>query len=71
MLVFAGAAEPADQSEIGALTGLLIGELSKDSVFHSVSWLPHKSKLPVKSMFSAGILASPEGVDEAKTVAYA
>ena len=53
------------------LTALLFGDLSNGSIFHTISWLSHKSKRPVKSVPAAEILASAEAIDEGKSIAHA
>ena len=71
ILVFADASKPREHGQIGVLAGLLVGELESGSIFHSLSWISHKSKRPVKSVPAAEILAAGEAIDEAKSIAHA
>ena len=71
VLVFADASKGNDHGQFGVLTGLLVGELKNNSIYHPISWLSHKSKRPVKSVPAAEILASAEAIDEAKSIAHA
>ena len=64
VVVFADAARPSENGQIGILAGLLIGKLCKDSIFHVISWSSSLSKRPAKSSGSAEILAASIAVDE-------
>lgn len=57
--------------KIGVVVLLLTGRIKKGNIYHIVSWLSHKSKVPVKSMPAPKILAAAEGIDEGKAVAEA
>lgn len=70
VLGFADASKPNEYGQIGVLTGLLVGKLEQGSIFHSLSWISHKSKRPVKCIPAAEILASGETIDEAKSIAH-
>ena len=71
ILVFADASKGDDHGQLGLITGLLVGEMKNDAIFHTLSWLSHKSKRPVKSVPAAEILASAEAIDEAKMISHA
>lgn len=40
--------------------------MKQNVIFRTLSWIPHKSKRPVKSIGAAEILAASEGMDEGK-----
>lgn len=44
ILACSDAARPHDYGQIGILIGLLVGPLMKDSIFHLISCMSHKSK---------------------------
>lgn len=69
ILVFADASKLPEHGQLCYIAGLLIGDLSKGSVYHTLSWTSHKSKRPVKSIASAEILAVGEAIDEGKIIA--
>lgn len=71
VLVFTDASRIYDEAQLGAVLGLLFGGIEKDNIYHIVSWLSHKSKILVKSVPSAEILAAAEGTDEGKMVKQA
>ena len=71
VLVFADASRVDECGQLGVLTGLLIGKMKKNAIYHAVSWMSHKSKRPVKSVPAAEIFAAAEGIYEGKTVAMA
>ena len=64
VLVFADAGRPNDSAQLSVICGLLIGPLDEGSVYHTVSWLSHKWKRPVRSIAAGEILAAGEGIDE-------
>ena len=69
VLAYADASKPNEYGQLGIIVGLLVGELQKDSIFHAISWLSHKSKRPTKSVPAAEILGTAEGIDEIKIIA--
>lgn len=71
VLVFADASRTDDIGQLGVLTGLLVGEMKSNSIYHPISWISHKAKRPVKSVPAAEILAAGEGIDEGKAIASA
>lgn len=71
VLVFTDASRTDDCGQLGILTGLLIGDVKNNSIYHATSWLSHKAKRPVKSIPAAEIFAASEGIDEGKTIAKA
>lgn len=71
VLVFTDASRTDDVGRLGVFTGMLIDEMEENAIFHAISWVSHKSKLPVKSVPAAEILAAFEGIDEGKTIAKA
>lgn len=64
--IFADAGRLSDHGQLAYISGLLIESLSIHSVFHSISWMSHKSKRPVKSIAAAEVLAASEAIDEGK-----
>lgn len=66
ILVFADASRIDDVGQLGVLTGLLLGPMKKDSLYHMISWVSHKAKTPVKSIQAAGIFAAAKGIDDFK-----
>jgi len=66
LVTFADASRPSDHGQLGTISGLLIGDLKRGSVFHTLSWSSRKSTRPVKSIASAETLAVGEGIDEGK-----
>lgn len=71
VLVFSDASWTDENGQLGVITGLLVGEMKQDAIYHPISWISHKSKRPVKSVPAAEILAASEGIDEGKSVAAA
>lgn len=69
LLVFCDASRSKTHGQICYIAGLLIGDLSKGSIFHTISWTSHKSRRPVKSIGTAETLAAGEGIDEGKVIA--
>lgn len=68
VIVFAGASKTDENGQLGLITGLVFGDMSDRSTFHTLSWLSHKSRRPVKRVPAAEILASSEGIDEGKII---
>ena len=64
--VFADAGRLEDHGQLAFVSGLLIGPLALDSTFHTISWMSHKSKRPVRSIAAAEILAASAAIDEGK-----
>eukprot|EP00171_Calliarthron_tuberculosum_P001315 IDg1315t1 len=71
VLVFSDASRTVDHGQLSYICGLLFGDMKCGSIFHTISWVSHKSKRPVKSIGSAEILAAGEAIDEGKNVANA
>ena len=69
VLCFSDASKREAHGQVGCISGLLIGDFTKDAVFHPISWISHKSKRPVKSVPAAEVIAAAEAIDDAKTVA--
>lgn len=69
--MFSDASRVDENGQIGVLTGLLVGEMENNSIYHPLSWISHKAKRPVKSVPAAEILAATEGIDEGKTISSA
>ena len=67
--VFSDAGRREDHGQLSYVAGLLIGDISKDSIFHTLSWSSRKSKRPVKSIGAAETLAAGEAIDEGKILA--
>lgn len=70
VLVFADASKNDEHGQVGVLTGLFVGPLADNSIYHPTSWISHKSKRLVKSVPAAEIVAATEAIDEAKYVAH-
>lgn len=66
--VFADAGRITNQGLLAYITGLLIGPLSINSTYHTLSWMSHKSKWPVRSIAAGEILAASESIDKWKTL---
>jgi len=71
ILVFSDASRTEESGQLGILTGLLVGKMQNNVIYHPLSWISHKSKRPVKSVPAAEILAAAEGIDEDKIIAQA
>ena len=71
IMVFSDAGRKFDHGQLSVLAGLLLGDTEKYSVFHTLSWISHKSKRPVKSVGAAEILAAGEAIDEGKLLRLA
>lgn len=65
---FADASHNKVHSRIGVLVGLLIDSITKDSIYHVVAWLLHKSKRRVESAPAVQILAASEAIDIGKEI---
>lgn len=63
-LAFSDSSKPDDYGQVGVIIGILVGPLKKDEMFHAISWVSHKSKLPEKGIPAAEILAAAESIDE-------
>ena len=64
ILIFSDASRSDENGQHGIILGLLVGELERNAINHTLSWISHKSKRPVKSVPATGILAASEGIDE-------
>lgn len=71
VLSIASASKCDENEQLGIISGLWIGELTNESIFHVTSWLSHKSKRPVKSVPAAETLAASEEIDECEVSAFA
>lgn len=71
ILVVSDASRSVDHGQLCFVAGLLFGPMEQNSVFHTLSWISHKSKRPVKSIGAAEILAAFEAIDEGKTLSKA
>lgn len=69
ILVFSDASRVCQNGQICVITGLLVGEMKQDAIFHVPSWLSHKTNLPVKTVPAAEIMAATEGIDEGNMIA--
>lgn len=70
-LSFADGRKASDYCQLGAPVGLLINDVINDSIYHPITWIPHKSKEAVKSVPAPEILASSEAMDEMKAFNHA
>lgn len=64
--VFADAGRLTDHGQLCFVSGLLFGPLALNSTFHTLSWMSHKSRRPVRSIAAAEVLAASEAIDEGK-----
>ena len=71
ILVFADASRKEDRGQLGYICGLLIGDISLGSIYHTLSWSSTKAKRPVKSIGSAEVLATGAAIDEGKLISQA
>lgn len=71
ILVFSDASRVDENGQTGVVAGLLVGEMKHDAIYHVLSWISYNSKLPVKSVPAAEILAATEGIDERKMLSQA
>ena len=69
--VLADASRQNGRSQLCYLAGLIFGDLSSGSTFHTLSWTSYKSKRPVKSVTYAETLAPGEAIDEGKVLVKA
>lgn len=70
VLVFADASKSEAHGHVGDLTGLLIGGLKENAMYHCILWQSHKSERTLKSLPAAEILAAGEGIGETKIVSH-
>lgn len=68
VLKFIDASKAPEYDPVGAIIRLLAGKMKSGSIFHTGSWLSHKSKRPVKVVLAAKVLATTKGFDESKVV---
>lgn len=66
ILLFFDAGRKVENGQISVLCGLLLCDAEQRAVFHTSSWIYHKSKRPLKSVGVAEILAAGEAIDERK-----
>ena len=62
--MFSDESKTEDKSEIGMLSGLLIGTLCSSYVFHTLILFSKRAKRPVKSVTSAEELVTNAAADE-------
>lgn len=67
-VAFADTRKGSSSGQLGVIIGLLIGELKTGSIFHTIPWISHKFKRPLKSTSAAEIFATSEAIDEAKVI---
>lgn len=65
---FSDASKVPKYGQLGMVTGILIGKLEANSIFHKISWIYHMYKRPVKSTPEAETFATSEAIDEAKII---
>lgn len=70
-LTFADASKASKYGQIGVPIGLQFGKMRPGSLFHTTSWISHKSKRPVKNVPAAATRATIEGMDESEMVSDA
>lgn len=58
VVVFLDTARSNDHGQLAHVSGLVIGELSQNSIFHTLGWCSQKSKRPTKSVGAAETLAT-------------
>lgn len=71
ILVFYNAGRKVDHGQISGLCGLLTDDAEEGAVLHTLSWISHKSKRPVKSVGATEILADGDAIDEWKMLQLA
>lgn len=64
VLVFSDGGQRTVSAQPSVVSGLLVGQLSDVSVLHTIPWLSHKSKLPVRSIAAGEILTADESIDQ-------
>ena len=64
LVIFADASHSDNGSQLCYISGLIIGEISKEVPFHLLSWTSHKSRRPAKSTAAAETFAASEAIDE-------
>ena len=69
VMVFADAARPSTDGQLGFLLGLLLGPLEVGSVFHLLSWSSHLSKRPANSSTCAETMAAGKAVEGGRSIA--
>lgn len=68
ILIFSDASRKHENGQQGIITRLLVGDLELNYIHHHISWISPKSKIPVKSVLDAKILAATEGIEEGKVI---
>ena len=71
VLAFSDAARSNDHGQLAHISGLVIGDVSLNSIFHTLGWSSQKSKRPTKSVGAAETLAAGSAIDEGKTLVQA
>lgn len=66
--MFADASRVNENFQLGVITGLLVEEMKRETIYHAVSWMSHKLKSSLKRVPAAELLAAAEGIDEEKIV---
>ena len=66
--MFADASRVNENFQLGVITGLLVEEMKRETIYHAVSWVSHKLKSSLKRVPAAELLAAAEGIDEEKIV---
>lgn len=64
--IFAETGRSKYHRRIYYISGLKIGTLSINSVFHAIPWMPYKLKRLVSSIYADEILAAAEEIEEGK-----
>ena len=64
--MFSDASRTDENGQLGVITGLVVGKMENNAIYHTISWISHKSRRPVKSVPAAKILAAAEGIDDGK-----
>lgn len=67
-MVFGDTSRCCEYAKLSVLTGIRVGPLQNGLLFHTQSWLTHKSRRPVVSTAAAEILAVGDAIDEGKTL---
>ena len=70
-MVFSDASRSNENSQLGFIFALLIGDLKAKSTVHVLSWALHKCHRQVKSIGSAATIAASQAIDEVKLLKLA
>ena len=71
VLAFADASQQNGHGQLCYIAGLLFGDLTSGSTFHTLSCISHMSQRPVKSATSAETLTVVKAIDEGKVLVKA